>query len=290
MVLYAVGALAGLSVAGYVLLSARGTVTRQVPAENVALVNDQPILRSDFITQVEMETGQPFEKTTRQDKLRVFDEMVNEELKVQRGLELNFAETDQDTRNALSAVVDQQMIAALATTQPTDAELKTYYDRNESSYQSPGAMTVCDLVLSGAGLDADGRLVQARAAEADLRNGAALPKVMQRYHLTNSNNCENNYYFAARIHLGSGLFEVARTLATGTVSEPLQGSDGLHLLLMLSNTAPVGESFADARAQVITDYKNARESKIRAGTMSFLRHRARILIASDYSDYHAQDH
>jgi hypothetical protein len=285
MMLYAIGALIGLGAAGYELLSAQGTQTREVPAENVALVNQQPILRSDFITQVESETGLPFENTSRNDKLRVLDEMVDEELKVQRGLELNFAETDQDTRNALSNVVDQQMLVEVAIRQPTEQELTNYYDSHKAQYQTPGAMTVCDLVVAGGNFDSDQLTERARAAAAALRSGNPLQQVVQRYGLVNKNDCENNFYFAFQIHLGEQLYEVAKELASGAVSVPIPTADGVHILQMINNTVPVRESYGDARDQVWGDYRTYREAQIRTATMRFLRHRARILIASDYSDY-----
>ena len=100
VLLYAAGALAGLGIAGYGLFTASGTTTHSVPPEDMALINQRPILRSDFITQLETETGKTFGSPRRAQKLRVLDEMVREELRVQRGLELDYAETDQDTRNA----------------------------------------------------------------------------------------------------------------------------------------------------------------------------------------------
>ncbi|HEY0340643.1 MAG TPA: hypothetical protein VGC34_07565, partial [Steroidobacteraceae bacterium] len=93
MVLCAIGAVVGLAIAGVGLFSARGTATRNVPPEDIALVNQRPVLRSDFVTQLESETGESFDQATRAEKLKVLGEMIREELLVQRGLELDFAET-----------------------------------------------------------------------------------------------------------------------------------------------------------------------------------------------------
>jgi hypothetical protein len=285
MVLYALGALIGLGAAGYELLTAQGTVTRSVPAEDLALINQQPILRSDFVTQLESETGLPFEKTSRQEKLRVLDEMVDEELKVQRGLELNFAETDQDTRNTLATVVNHQMIAEVVTSQPTEKDLVGYFEAHRAQYHSPGAMTVCDLALPKASLDVAAQAQRAASAAASLRAGTPLQQVQKRYELANANSCENNFYFAIKIHLSDKLFAVAQGLATGAVSDPVQMPDGVHILQIVSNLAPAPESYSDARDRVEGDYKDDHEARVRAGTMSFLRHRANIMIAGDYADY-----
>ncbi len=282
MILYATGALIGLVLAGYELLNARGTVTRTIPPEDVALVNQQPILRSDFITQLETETGMPAERTSRQQQLRVLDEMVDEEIKVQRGLELNFAETDQDSRNALSNIVDQEMVANVAISRPKEQDLLDYYNSHKSQYYSAGTMTVCDLVvMPGPG---DPMRRASTAAEA-LRDGARLPQVLQRFGLLNKNNCEENFYFAHKIHLGDQLYGIATGLSNGAVSEPVRVADGVHVLQMVKNDQPEPLSFTDARDQLTTDYITYRETLIRTGTMNFLRHRAKILIAEDYRDY-----
>ena len=50
--LYALGAVIGLILAGFALFTAKGTSTLVVPPEDVALVNQQPIARSDYICQL----------------------------------------------------------------------------------------------------------------------------------------------------------------------------------------------------------------------------------------------
>src|SRR5882672_959826 len=88
LVLFAAGTALGLGIAAYGLFSVPGTRIVGVPAEDVALVNGRHILRSDFITQIQVETSKPFEATTKEERLKVLQEMVDEELLVQRGLEV----------------------------------------------------------------------------------------------------------------------------------------------------------------------------------------------------------
>jgi parvulin-like peptidyl-prolyl isomerase len=282
------GAVAGLAIAGYQLLTARGTETRRLPDEDVALINQQPILRSDFITQTETETGMKFESTTHAQRLQVLDEMVQEELKVQRGLELNFVETDQDSRNAVANVVDQQMVAEVVTSQPTDQQLLDFYNAHHEQYHTPGTMTVCDLLLPGAHLSDASQAATMSAAVAALRGHNPLAAVLQRYGLVNHNNCENNLYFAIQIHLGDALFRAATALDTGGVSAPLQGDDGIHILQMQLNEKPIAETFSESRDAVRSDMRAAREAQLRTGSMNFLRRRSKMLIAEEYRDYQAQ--
>jgi parvulin-like peptidyl-prolyl isomerase len=285
MVLCAIGALVGLAIAAVGLFSARGTATRSVPPEDIALVNQRPVLRSDFVAQLESETGETFEQATRAQKLKVLDEMIHEELLVQRGLELDFAETDQPTRNALAMAMDQQALAEVTTSQPTQQQLRDFFEKNRARYASDGILTVRHLLVPTNGGTAEQRLQKARETVGALRAGSSVEVVITRYGLLEPRNDGDEFYFAAKIHLGDALFAKALQLKEGEVTEPLQQADGVHVVQVLKDKLPVPLSFERARLQVLTDLKNAQQRRLMAATMKFLRERATILIAGDYSDY-----
>jgi parvulin-like peptidyl-prolyl isomerase len=277
MVLCAIGAVIGLVIAGIGLFSARGTATHNVPPEDIALVNQRPVLRSDFVNQLESETGEPFDQATRAEKLKVLDEMIREELLVQRGLELDFAETDQMTRNALAMAMDQQALAEVTTSQPSEQQLREFFDKNPTRYASDGILTVRHLVVPA--------MQQAREAVTALRANTPVEQVIAKYGLTEPRNDGEEFYFAARIHLGDGVYAAALKLQDGEVSEPIQTADGIHIVKVIKDKVPVPLTFERARLQVLTDFKNAQQERLMAATMRFLRERSKILIASDYTDY-----
>jgi parvulin-like peptidyl-prolyl isomerase len=281
MVFCALGAVIGLVIAGFGLFAARGTATNTVPPEDIALVNQRPVLRSDFVTQLESETGETIEQATRAEKLKVLDEMIREELLVQRGLELDFAETDQMTRNALAAAMDQQALAEVTTSQPSEQQLREYFDKNPARYASDGVLTVRHFVLPITG----GAAQTAQEAVAALRANTPAEQVMARYGLTEPRNDGDEFYFAAKIHLGDAVYAEALKLKEGAVSEPLQAANGIHIVKVIKNKVPVPLPFERARLQVLTDYKKAQQERLLAATMKFLRERAKVLIAGDYADY-----
>jgi parvulin-like peptidyl-prolyl isomerase len=285
MALCAIGALIGLAIAGIGLFSARGTATRTVPPEYIALVNQRPVLRSDFVAQLESETGETFEQATRAQRLKVLDEMIREELLVQRGLELDFAETDQPTRNALAMAMDQQALAEVTTSQPTEQQLREFFDKNPARYASDGILTVRHLLAPANSGTLEQRIQKAHETVSALRAGSPVEEVIARYSLTEPRNDGDEFYFAAKIHLGEALFAQALKLKDGEVTEPLQQSDGVHVVKVLKDKLPVPLTFERARLQVLTDLKNAQQERLMTATMKFLRERATILIASDYSDY-----
>lgn len=286
MTLCAIGAVVGLALAGVGLFSAQGTATHKMPPEDIALVNQRPVLRSDFVTQLESETGETFEQATRAEKLKVLDEMVREELLVQRGLELDFAETDQMTRNALAMAMDQQALAEATTSQPSEQQLREFFNKNPTRYASDGILTVRHLVLPvtrGAGAEAS--MQRARDAVSVLRANTPVEEVIAKFDFTEPRNDGDEFYFAAKIHLGDAVYARALQMKEGDVSEPLQAEDGIHIVKVIKDKVPVPLSFERARLQVLTDLKNAQQERLMAATMRFLRERSKILIAPDYADY-----
>src|SRR5271170_8129457 len=128
------GALVGLVMAGYALFTARGTSTLIVPPEDVALVNQQPIARSDFLLQLQTLYGVDLRHATAAQRRKVLDDMIREELFVQRGKELDVASTDPDVRAAMVNSVELEIAADAVTSQPTETQLRAYYALHRARY------------------------------------------------------------------------------------------------------------------------------------------------------------
>jgi hypothetical protein len=284
IVCFSIGAAIGLGIAGYGLFTAKGTVTHIVPPENVALVNQRPILRTDFIAQTESETSKPFGETTLEERLKVLGEMIREELFVQRGLELDFPGTDPDTRTALVAAVEQQVVADVTTHQPGDEELRKYFDEHRANFSTEGTMTLHNLVLPKAkGPDA---MATARKAADALRMHQPLDAVLKTYAMTEivaEHAGDEQFYFAQKIHLGDSLFEVATTLKDGDISDPVEAPDGIHIVQMIKNVKPLPLTFERVRSQVLTEYIAASKKKLEDADLRYLHDKADILIADDYA-------
>ena len=268
------GAGIGLLLAGYALFTARGTSTLMVPAEDVALVNQQPISRSDYLLQLQSLYNTEFSRATREQRQKVLNDMIREELFVQRGKELDVASTDPDARNAMGYAVELEIASDAITSQPTEAALRGYYQAHPERYASEGIMTLQDYVFP-----ANGAAVQAIEA---LKIQAPRPDLIARFGGKSSGNAgDEEFYFAAKIHLGDHLFEAARGLPRGGVSAPIEMLNGIHVLYMERNVKPVLLDFAAARDEVLSDYRNERIRQLTTGDEAFLRKRANILIGDD---------
>jgi parvulin-like peptidyl-prolyl isomerase len=281
MLFFALGALTGLVIAGYGLFTAKGTQSHTVPPEDLALVNSRPILRSDFMTQVQTQFSVPFAQSSPPQRRRVLEDMLAEELQVQRGLEIDLPSFDPDVRTAMVAGVELEISADVLAQQPTDQQLRDYYAAHISKYMSQGQLRLRDLVAKSKS--------DAQQAVAALRASLPLDKVMQRYHLEDSRalldagqvDTGEVFEFAAKAKLGAEVYAAAATLQGGQVSDPIPQSDGVHVVVMLEHRMPVQEDYAAAADKVWNDFKNDAQAQVREAEVRYLRSRADILLSPD---------
>jgi hypothetical protein len=282
----ALAVVAGLLMAGVGLFRAAPRALTAVPAGYVALVNQKGILLSDFHAQVEMETGRSFADATPQERSRILREMINEELLVQRAVVLDLPETTNEVRTNMAIGVNTQVAAPLLAYEPTDAELRAFYDKFRQNYTSPGSMTLQDLVLHVGGYqDANQTVAQAQvdATEAvyQLRAGASVDYVMEHFGFTRSGRTADGEEldFAVKLHLGDKLYQVATTLHDGEVSDPVIDSDGVHILIMQRHQFPTVADFPAVRDRVYLDFRTAASNRATEENLSLLRRQASILLA-----------
>jgi hypothetical protein len=283
LALLGAGAVLGLLAAGFSLFTAKGTATRSVPAEYIAVVNQRPIYVSDYLDQLMTQFNVSIESASAQQRRTVLDEMIREELFVQRGLELDEPSIDPDVRNALVAAVQAQ-IAVDATSQvPNDAELKAFYQAHLERYSSIGYLTVADLIAgpNASSAAAEESLTHAAAA---LNAGQPLAVVKANFGLEESGAAVGEQvYFAAKLHLGERLFAAAQGLEAGQVAGPVKAEDGrFHLLYMVANNPPQPRTFALARNEVYGDYRQELLGRIRDREFKYLEDKADIRINRAY--------
>ena len=298
MTLLALGAIIGLVIAGYGLFTAKGTRSHGVPPEAIALVNQRQILRSDFMTQAQTEFTVPFAQTTRGQRQKVLQDMINEELMMQRGLEIDLPSYDPDVRNALVAGVELEVTADVLAQQPTPDELHAYYEQHKDKYSSEGVMQLRDLVIKSPpapaaviardpAADAGAAVQEALAA---LRGGQKLQTVIEKFNLVDSGRFMESghgdtgdiFQFAVRAKVDDALYSAIAPLKDGEFAGPIVQADGVHLIAMVKHRFPVPQTFEEAANLVWTDYKKDAQAKVRAANIAYLRSLADIVVAQGY--------
>jgi parvulin-like peptidyl-prolyl isomerase len=274
LIISGIAAVIGLGLAGFALFTAKGTSTLVVPPEDVALVNQQPIARSDYDLQLRaVYGGQDITKLSLEERKKVLDSMIREELFVQRGKELDVASVDSDVRSAMVAAVESGIAADVMASQPSAEKLKAWYEAHKDVYSDEGVMTARDLVFAPA---------NAEAARQALAAGKSPDAVATQFMGKDSGKLNGEeFYFAAKIHLGDVLFNAAKALPNGGVSQPIAAPDGTHVIYMVKNRPPVALSFDEAYSRVRGDYQKAAVERVQAADEGYFRKRANVLIAAD---------
>jgi parvulin-like peptidyl-prolyl isomerase len=290
MILLASGAMIGLVIAGYGLFNAKGARTHAVPPEAVALVNQRQILRSDFMTQTQTQFVLPFAQTTREQRHMVLEDMINEELVVQRGLEIDLPSYDPDVRNALVAGVELEVTADVLSQQPTPRELRAYYEQHKDKYSTEGVMQLRDLLAkTDASLPVAAAQAKSLAAVTALRRGQSLDAVIKKFELVDSGrfidaghaDTGDIFQFALRAKLDDALYQATLALHDGEVSDPVPESDGVHVIVMIKHRFPVQQTLEEASNQVWTDVKKEAQANVRSANLTFLRSRADIILTPE---------
>jgi len=287
LILLACGAVIGLGIAGFGLFTAKGTASHTVPPEMAALVNQQPILISDFTTQLQSEFGIPIGKATEAQRKKVLGDMIAEELMVQRGLEMNLPGSDPDVRTAIVAGVELQNSANVLAKQPTQAEMQAYYDAHKDRYRTQGVLTLFDVFLApSADHSLDQNMATMTQVTKDLRAGAKPDDVIKKYNLQVAHKVNGEELdFAAKIHLGDKLYAAVQDSTAGQITDPIVDKDNtVHVMQVGKRIPSVQLSLADASNQVFTDFKKDAQDKVQADNIKFLKNKAEILLQKGYSE------
>src|SRR5882762_3495304 len=222
LALFALGTALGLGIAAYGLFNAPGTRIAGVPAEDVALINGRHILRSDFITQTQLETSLPFAQTTAAQRRKVLNDMINEEILVQRGLEVDLAASDPDVRMAMVTGVQLQVDADILALEPSEDVLQ-----------------------------AEAMAKAKQAAEA-FRKGGATDDIAAMFGLMDSGKIDrgDTFDFAVKIKLEPVLYQAATKLEAHQSSDPIVVAGIIHVVMMETHDRPAKRTFANVRDAV----------------------------------------
>lgn len=124
------GAFAGLIAAAFGILR-QADPANELPADALARVNDQIITRDNYERAVARMTS---ERGAAVDNAWVLQRLVEDELLVQRGLELGMAQSDTAVRNAIINSLIASVTAEADAASPSDDELERYLAENADRF------------------------------------------------------------------------------------------------------------------------------------------------------------
>ena len=281
-VLLAIGAGAGVALAATGLVASSVTRGRGLPPGAVARVNDALLRADDYTRSLDALERDRRGGAEPADRRFVLDRLIDEELLVQRGLELGLARQDARVRRDLTAAVIDAVVTEHEDGMPPDADLEAFYRRARDFFARPGRLRVRQLwCRADTAADAPSAEARARAAAASLRAGEDFAGVRARLGDPEIASLPDALLSPAKLldHLGPTALRAALELEAGAVSDPVRSATGYHVLQVVEREAewvPPREEIGD---EVVAEYRRRRGERALRAYLDGLRARADVEIA-----------
>lgn len=281
VVLLAAGAVAGLALAARGLIESDAGQGGALPERAVARVNDSEILTDDYLRLVaglERDTREAADEKARR---HVLDRMIDEEVLVQRGLELGLAESDRRIRANVTAAMIRSILVEVEDRQPTASELREFYQENRDFFTQPGRMRVHQLFFRvPSPADEQAAAERAREVRDRIEPGQALAEL--RDHGDPEVSPLPDALLPAtklREYLGPTALRAAYELEVGEVSPPVRSGTGYHLLQLVERELPMTPGLAEIEAQVRAEWLRRAGDRALREYLDELRGQAEIVVA-----------
>ncbi len=287
------GAAIGLGLATFGLLERRAEQVA-LPREIAAVVGDRTIRRVDYervLAGVEGDLRSPIDDAMRR---RVLDRMIDEELLVQRALDLGLAVIDRRVRGELTSGLIDSIVSEVDSQEPSDREVEQHYEENIDFFTRPGRLRARTIYFSTRRGDSDPRgPAAARAAEAlsRLRAGQPVDEVEQALGDEQVSPVPDTLLPASKVrdYTGPSILEAIMQLEPGRFSQPIESGGGLYIASALEREPAIVPSLSEIDALVRQDLKRRRGDEALRAYLTTLRTQTPIsvdesLFESDRND------
>lgn len=261
--LLALGALVGLVMAGFGILR-QAPEGSALPEDTLARVNDTPITRDLYERTVTRLPG-PAGLRPVEDVLQM---LIDDELLVQRGVELGMLNSDLTVRQAVIDSLVASITAEADAADPTDLELETHLAENAERFSFVAKISIevwqSDREAAAQALADKLRMGASDLGSEDIERMADLPTGLIPLEI-------------ARDYVGPGIASTAATMPPG--SSAVFARRGRWLVLrLLDKEMSAATDLASIRNRVLIDYRRHLADETLRTYLAGLRERARIMV------------
>jgi parvulin-like peptidyl-prolyl isomerase len=270
--LLTVGAIAGLGLAA-VRLVWHPTAGLPVASDAVATVNGVPIPRVDFVQAVTAVATDRRRGLRGGDPRQVLDRLIDEELLLQRALTLGLVRREPRVRGQLVSTMIDAALAEAGGQEPSEEELRVFYDQHRAYFAQPGQVRVTHRAISGTDAAARERAV-------------ALATVLQRGDALDAGGevvtAPDALLPMAKLeqYLGPTVLETALRLPVGGVSQPIASSGAYHVIRVEEREADAVPPLDAVRASVRAEVMRRRGETALRAYLDRLRAEADVAVAT----------
>ncbi len=248
-----------------------------LPDHAVARVNGRLIRARDFegVVAREMEGGMTPDLPARH---QILEEMIDEELRVQRAIELNLHLTDARVRMDLASAVAEAAVAQAEHEPPDEDCLRSYFEERRDYFAKRGPLRVRQIWVGIVAGNLGEAYSRARAATNLLRKKEAFEIVQELLGNKIPRPIPDALLHPIDLaaYVGRTALDEALTLQTGEVTDPIRTNDGFHVLQVLERQVNEGAGFEGSRLDVEAEYWRARTDRALGINAAELRKTANI--------------
>lgn len=282
LLLLGLGAAAGLVLAATGLLRSGTALPGTLDAGVAATVNGAVIRSDDYerlVSGFERDTRAEADAATRK---RLLDRMIDEELLVQRALELGLANSDRKIRGELTAAVIRAVVVEAEERQPTQSELERFFDDERAFFTQPGRLRVQEIFFRIRNPDEEATAASRAAAARDrLLAGEPFEEVRGAGDAAIS-QVPDVLLPATKLreYLGPTALAAAQSLEPGAPSEPVRSGTGYHVLRVVEREPARTPELSAIEPQVRAEWRRRAGDEALRDYLDELRERADVSVDS----------
>jgi hypothetical protein len=254
-----------------------------LPRGAAARVGERTIRRIDYervLAGVEGDRRNPIDETTRR---RVLDRMIDEELLVQRALELGLAAIDRRVRGELTSGLIDSIVGEADADQPSDVEVARYFEQNIDFFSRAGRLHAQTLLFSTRrdGQRQDGTAMErVEAAARRLRDGEEVDEVERLLADPQVSPLPDGMLPPVKIrdYVGPVILKALDRLQPNEWSEPIQSGGGYYLARVIRREPRVVPAFDEVAGLVRQDLKRRRGDDALRRYLDDLRNQKSVVI------------
>ncbi len=268
--LLGIGAAVGLALAtAGIVETAPGS--ESLPEGAAAVVNGAVIREVDYQRALAALASDRRDPISDADRQHILDRLIEEELLVQRAVDLGLDKTDPVVRNTLVSAMIETIVAGVGQTEPSDEEVAAFYEANRDFFARTDRYWVRQLrfPIRGADGQENEAAARARAEEAGrrLREGEKLSVLARELGAGGVLPLPDGYLPATKLreYLGPTPALRATQMQTGEVSEPVRGGSAWHVLQMVERVTSPPQPLEAVTSQVRAEMRRrAGDESLRA--------------------------
>jgi parvulin-like peptidyl-prolyl isomerase len=277
--LLTLGMVVGLALALSSILDPGSSNRRPLPEGVAAIVNGTEISQESFESAVRALAADSNNPIGQAERNHILDRLIEEELLVQRAVELQLEVKDKSIRNRLASAMIETIVAGVDQQAFSDEEVEAFFLKNRDFFSGAGRMWVRSLRFAASDDRHDAEaLTSAREASARLRRGQSIEAVAEELETSPSPSMPQGLLPPAKVreYLGPTPTRAALALNAGEISDPIHVASAYFVLQMVARTPPSSRSLSVVEPQVRAEMrKRAGDEQLKA-YLNMLRNRAEI--------------